>query len=53
MMGSIYFLQKNYNESLSWYEKSLKGDPSNQDSLMMVAHIEKLIGRSPAKGNSP
>ncbi len=41
MKGSIYFLQHNYAESLTWYEKALQKDPQIEDAIKMISFIKK------------
>lgn len=40
MRASIYYVQKNYAESLKWYEEALKVDPANDDAVKMIAKIK-------------
>ena len=44
MNGAIYFMEKNYQESLVWYEKALTLDPQMDDVLEMVAHLREKLG---------
>ena len=62
MRASIYFAQKNYTESLRWYEEALKSDPQMEDAVKMAAKVRVLAGgRVPAsappaekeKGSNP
>ena len=53
MQGSLYFLQKKYNESLDSFEKALQNDPQLEDATKMIAYIRQKLGkdsfnRSPA-----
>lgn len=49
MKGSIYFAQKNYNESLKWYEEALKADPQLEETVKMAAKVRAALGgRVPA-----
>jgi tetratricopeptide (TPR) repeat protein len=50
MRGTIYYLQKNYTESLKWYEEALKVDPQMEDTVQMTAKVRTLQsgGRLPA-----
>lgn len=49
MRGAIYFAQKNYPESLKWYEEALKVDPQLDDAVKMAARIREVSGgRAPA-----
>lgn len=40
MRASIYYVQKNYPESLKWYEAALKVDPTLDDAVKMIAKIK-------------
>lgn len=40
MRASIYYVQKNYPESLKWYEEALKKDPTLEDAIKMIAKIK-------------
>ncbi|MBN8536591.1 MAG: tetratricopeptide repeat protein [Deltaproteobacteria bacterium] len=51
MRASIYFAQKNYVESLKWYEEAIKNDPELDDAIKMIAKIKTLNG-SNAKGSN-
>lgn len=59
MRASIYYAQKNFVESLKWYEEALKADPNMDDAVKMTAKIRALqSGRVPATtseagGNGP
>lgn len=44
MRASIYFAQKNYTESLKWYEEAIKNDPELDDAIKMIAKIKNLNG---------
>lgn len=49
MKGSVYFAQKNYPESLKWYEEALKVDPQMDETIKMTAKVREMIaGRQPA-----
>ena len=49
MRASIYYAQKNYAESLRWYEEALKLDPQMDDAVRMAAKVRGLVGgRLPA-----
>jgi tetratricopeptide (TPR) repeat protein len=50
MRGSILYLQKNYDESLKWYEKAVAADPNMEDAVKMMSKIrsqQKERGRKP------
>lgn len=42
MRGSIYYVQKNYAESLKWYEAALAADPRMEDAVQMTARIRAI-----------
>jgi tetratricopeptide (TPR) repeat protein len=44
MRASIYFVQKNYPESLKWYEEALKSDPQMEEAVKMVSKIRAMNG---------
>lgn len=49
MKGSIYLVQKRYDESLKWYEEALKADPQMEDTVKLSAKVRELMsGRKPA-----
>lgn len=43
MRGTLYYLQKNYVESLKWYEKALEVDPQYQDAVKMITRLNELL----------
>ncbi len=47
MRGSIYFVQKKYDESLKWYEQALKADPKMEEAVKMIARIKAAQGSKP------
>jgi tetratricopeptide (TPR) repeat protein len=53
MRASIYYAQKNYAESLKWYEEALKADPQMEDAIKMIAKVRGIQGgaRAPAGTN--
>ena len=53
MRGSIYFLNKNYSESLKWYELTLKADPQMEDAIKMISKIKTLQGVRVPASTSP
>jgi tetratricopeptide (TPR) repeat protein len=56
MRASIYFLQKNFAESVKWYEAALKADPQLEDAVKMLVKARELGGggkRVPASGAKP
>ncbi len=51
MKGSVYFAQKNYQESLKWYEAALKADPQLEETVKLASKAREMIsddGRKPA-----
>lgn len=44
MRASVYFAQKNYAESLKWYEEALKNDPDMEEAVKMTAKVRSLLG---------
>ena len=44
MRASIYYVQKNYPESLKWYEAALKADPQMEEAIKMSAKVRDLQG---------
>lgn len=49
MKGAVYFMEKNYRESLNWYEKALSLDSQQQDVVKMVAHLRRLMTKDREK----
>lgn len=47
MRASIYYAQKNYSESMKWYEEALKYDPDMDEAVKMLAKVRTLQGLSP------
>lgn len=43
MRGAIYYLKKDYSESLSWYQKALEIDPGFEDAISMISLIKKTF----------
>ena len=43
LRGTVYFLQKNYPESLKWFEQALTYEPRMDDSLKMIAELRKIL----------
>jgi tetratricopeptide (TPR) repeat protein len=41
MKGSIFYLQKNYDEAVKWYEKALAVDSSFDEAVKMIAKIKQ------------
>ena len=42
MRASVYYAQKNFNESLKWYDEALKADPQMDDAVKMAAKIRGI-----------
>lgn len=42
LRGSIFFVQKRYEESLKWFQKALEVDPQFDDAIKMIAQIKKI-----------
>ena len=49
LKGSILFLQKKYEESLSWFEKALTLEPQFSDAIKMSSQIRKITGQPEAQ----
>ena len=41
MKGSIFYLQKNYNEAIKWFEKALVEDGSFEEAVIMLNKIKR------------
>ncbi len=41
LKGSVYYLQKNYDEALKWFEKALALDGSFEEAVKMIAKIKE------------
>lgn len=41
MKGSIFYLQKNYDEALKWFEKALAADSSFEEAVKMINKIKQ------------
>jgi len=44
MRASIYFAQKNYSESLRWFEEALKVEPTLDEAIKMAAKLRSMPG---------
>lgn len=42
MRAAIFYAQKNYTESIKWYEKAIKADPKMDEAVKMLAKIKTL-----------
>jgi tetratricopeptide (TPR) repeat protein len=50
MKGSIYFAQKNYAESIKWYEEAIKADPQMDETIKLLARARDVSGsRAPSQ----
>lgn len=43
MRASVYYAQKNYPESLKWYEETIKIDPQADEAIKMIARVKDVI----------
>jgi len=50
MKGAIYYAQKNYGESLKWYEEALRADPQSEEAIKMVSKVRGIQGLPAASG---
>ena len=53
MRASIYFVQKNYIDSLKWYESALVIDPKMEEAIKMVSRIKAIPGFQNASERTP
>ena len=47
MRASIYYAQKNYQESMKWYEETLKVAPDLDEAVKMLAKVRSQLGLPP------
>ncbi|MBC7741386.1 MAG: hypothetical protein H7061_04260 [Bdellovibrionaceae bacterium] len=48
MRASIYFAQKNFSESLKWYEETVKSDSQAEEAVKMIGKVKDIIaGKNP------
>lgn len=52
MRASIYYAQKNYPESMKWYEEALKHDPNMEEAVKMLAKVRVLQGLPPTDNST-
>lgn len=52
MRASIYFAQKNYQESLKWYDAALKVNPDLEEAVKFSAKVRQQLGM-PASAMAP
>ncbi len=49
MRASIYFAQKNWPESLKWYEETVKADSQAEEAVKMIGKVKDIIaGKNPS-----
>ncbi len=48
MRASIYFAQKNYQESLKWYDEALKVNPDLEEAVKFSAKVRLQLGLPPS-----
>lgn len=55
MRAAIYLAQKNYSESIKWYEKTISADPKNDEAVKMLAKIKSISSgeRLPSSSTKP
>lgn len=46
LQGNIFYLQKNYNEAVNAYEKSLELEPDNMETAFIVKKLRTQLGRA-------
>jgi tetratricopeptide (TPR) repeat protein len=49
LIGSTYYLKKDYRASLTWYEKAYRMNPENKDAFIMKSYLKKSLGGEDAK----
>lgn len=49
LIGSAYYLKKDFKASLVWYEKAYRKNPENKDAFMMKGYLRKALGLADAK----
>ncbi len=52
MRASIYYAQKNFTESMKWYEEAIKYDPQMEEAVKMLAKVRSLQGLAPSDPNA-
>jgi tetratricopeptide (TPR) repeat protein len=52
MRASVFFAQKNYQESLKWYEQALVYDPNLEEAVKMTAKVRSLWNLPPGGINA-
>ncbi len=49
MRAAIFYAQKNYADSVKWYDEAIKADPQAEDTIKLAARVRALKeGRDPA-----
>ena len=46
LQGNVHYLQKNYDQALAFYERSLQIDPQNVETAIMVRKLRQITGKS-------
>lgn len=49
LIGSAYYLKKDFKASLVWYEKAYRKNPENKDAFMMKGYLRKALGLADEK----
>ena len=49
LIGSAFYLKKNHQASLTWYEKAYRMNPENKDAFTMKTYLKKALGGDNAK----
>lgn len=52
LQGNVHYLQKHYDQALVAYERSLKIDPENVETAIMVRKLRQITGQA-QKGSTP
>lgn len=52
MRASVFYAQKNYQESLKWYEQALAYDPNLEEAVKMTAKVRSLLNLPPGGINA-
>ncbi len=52
MRASIYYAQKNFPESMKWYEEAIKYDPQMEEAVKMLAKVRSMQGLAPSDPNA-
>lgn len=49
VIASAYYLKKDFQASLVWYEKAYRKNPDNKDAFVMKGYLRKALGIENAK----